>query len=549
MATKKPAKKNNGLAVIYARYSSHNQKDASIEQQVAECEAHAKELGLKVIEVYADRAISGRTDRRPNFQRMMKASTKGRFQYVLAWKSNRIGRNMLQAMLNEKKLTDNGVRVLYSEEDFDDTAAGRFALRSMMNVNQFYSENMAEDIMRGLMDNAQQAKVNGSLPLGYRNLDGHYAIDKPAAKVVVEIFTRVAAGHALIDIARDLNARGVRTKQGKKFTKNSFNVMLHNERYRGIYIYKDIRQENAIPRIISDDLFFRVQEALKLKKNPRGARRRVTGTYLLTGKLFCGHCRSPMTGASGTSKQGDLHYYYRCQGRKAKVCDKKNVQRDWLEEKVTEAIVQHCLTDEVIEMIADKTLEYNKNRLHAPHVQMMEDELASIKVSLKNLLKAIEAGIFSDTTKNRLDELEARQAELTGRLAEEKSNVITISREDMIAGLNMFKDGDITDKAFQARLFDTFLTSVYLYDDGFKIDFALIGKSTSVSFGEEAEVDGLGGGVRLSVIHLHHEYNGCRRAGPRWIKSHHRWRDSRNIRELFCFKGKNAATGFMWLCG
>ena len=155
MSTKK-SKRSTGptFGVIYARYSSHAQKDASIEQQVAECRKFAAERNISIVEIYADRAISGKTDRRPSFQRMMHDAEKRKFQVVIAWKSNRIGRNMMQAMVNEARLNEFGIRVLYTEEDFDDTAAGRFALRSMMNVNQFYSENMAEDIKRGLQDNA-----------------------------------------------------------------------------------------------------------------------------------------------------------------------------------------------------------------------------------------------------------------------------------------------------------------------------------------------------------------------------------------------------------
>ena len=147
-------------AVIYARYSSHNQREVSIEQQIAECTKHAAALGLRIVGTYEDRAISGKTDNRPRFQQMMRDAEKGKFQAVVAWKSNRIGRNMLQAMVNEAKLDDYGVKVFYAEEDFDDTAAGRFALRNMMNVNQFYSENMAEDITRGLYDNASKCMAN-----------------------------------------------------------------------------------------------------------------------------------------------------------------------------------------------------------------------------------------------------------------------------------------------------------------------------------------------------------------------------------------------------
>ena len=112
---------------------SHNQREASIEQQVKACRELAVRLGLDVVETYEDKAISGKSDRRPSFQRLLRDAEKGYFDCVLAWKSNRMGRNMLQAMTNEARLKDWGVRTFYAEEDFDDTAAGRFALRNMIH--------------------------------------------------------------------------------------------------------------------------------------------------------------------------------------------------------------------------------------------------------------------------------------------------------------------------------------------------------------------------------------------------------------------------------
>ena len=218
--------KYSGAAVIYARYSSHNQRDVSIEQQVKQCQEFALRSNLQIIEVYADRAISGKTDQRPNFQRMMREAEKKKFKYVIAWKSNRMGRNMLQAMINEARLDEYGVRCLYTEEDFDDTAAGRFALRNMMNVNQFYSENMAEDVMRGMMDNAQKCMVNGPIPLGYRKgTNGKYEVEPKEAEVVKEIFERFHDGDLLVDIANDLNGRGIKTKAGNRWNKGSFHRM------------------------------------------------------------------------------------------------------------------------------------------------------------------------------------------------------------------------------------------------------------------------------------------------------------------------------------
>lgn len=489
---KKPANETM-TGVIYARYSSHAQKDASIEQQVAECTAYAKDHHIRIVDSYEDRAISGRTDKRPSFQRMMKDAEKGKFQCVVAWKSNRMGRNMVQAMVNEARLQEAGVKCRYVEEDFDDSAAGRFALRSMMNVNQFYSENMAEDIKRGMLDNAKQCKLtNGHVPFGYRkSADLHYELDPPKDAIVREIFQRAAAAEPLIDIARDLNERGIKTSTGREWNRGSFHL-LENERYTGVYIYDDIRVEGGIPRIVSDELFWRVQEVLKVKRNPRNrGRHRATGEdYLLTGKLFCGYCKSPMSGVSGTSKTGELHHYYICQKRRREhTCNKANVRRDMIETAVARAIQSYALQPEILEWIADKTVAHFEKKLEEAQVSILEEQLAGTKKSIANILKAIEAGVFTPTTKDRLLALEKEQADLEHKIIAARAEVIDIDRETIIEGLGMFRDGNPEDKKYQAALFDTFLLAVYVYDDKLKIVFSFTGDRNKLTIPFHFDVD------------------------------------------------------------
>ena len=490
-------------AVIYARYSSHNQREVSIEQQVRECMKHAAELGLHVVGTYEDRAISGKTDKRPNFQRMMRDAEKGKFQAVVAWKSNRIGRNMLQAMVNEAKLEDCGVKVFYAEEDFDDTAAGRFALRNMMNVNQFYSENMAEDITRGLYDNASKCMANGRQPLGYkRGEDGRVVLDEANAAVVREIFTRVAAGDLFVDIARDLNAQGIKTSKGANWNKGSFQSICQNERYRGIYIYGDVRVADGIPRIVSDDLWYRVQEAMRMKKNPVGTRHRVGAEdYLLTGKLRCGHCGSYMTGVSGTSRNGELHYYYTCQKRRTEhACDKKNIRRDVIEPAVAQAIKMYCLTDDVIAWIADRTVEYWEKHDNDLQIEALEQQLEENKKATSNMLKAIEMGIITEATRTRMVELETEQSRLSVQLNAAKEDVVKIDREQIISYLELLQQGDIHDRDFQMELFKNFLVAVYVYDDNrMKLVFSCMGDQNSVEIPLETGEDPPDGGLSLDA--------------------------------------------------
>lgn len=519
---KHPAKPKRGKkleieepGVLYGRYSSHNQKDISVEQQFEKGYELAAEYGIRIIDTYADRAVSGRTDKRRDFQRMMTDAAKGKFRYVIAWKSNRMGRNMLEALINEARLQDLGVRVLYVEEDFDDTAAGRFAARSMMNVNQFYSENMAEDIKRGLYDNAANCMVaNGHLPYGYKADETlHYAIDEPKAAVIREIFTRVSCGEAFVDIMASLNARGIKTSYGRPWGRSSFQKILSNERYRGIYIYGDVRKEGGIPRIISDELYFKVQEVITTKKNPQG-RHRVNGDYLLTGKLFCGHCKSPMTGISGTSRSGNLHYYYVCQKRRTeKTCEKKNLRRDDIELQVAKAIKRRTLDDDTINWIADSVVEYSQHQESASGIGLLEDQLKDTQRSIKNLMAAIEQGIITPTTKARLMELEKEQSDIDRKITMAKADVIPVNRDQLVGWLKKLQAGDVHDKKYQAELFDTFLIAVYVYDnpdgqDYMKVVFNYAGSKNTVEIPlDPSVIDNVEnietGAVRLSSAQVH----------------------------------------------
>ena len=501
---KKPA---GGNAIIYARYSSHNQRDVSIEQQIEACRKHAAELGLTITDTYEDRAISGRTDNRPAFQRMMRDAEDGKFQYVLAWKSNRMGRNMMQAMVNESRLMDCGVKVFYAEEDFDDSAAGRFALRSMMNVNQFYSDNLAEDVRRGLMDNASKCMANGRQPLGYkRGEGGKVVVDEPAAAIVREIYTRIASGEMFMDIARDLNRRGIKTQSGSEWDKSSFKVLCRNERYRGIYIYGDTRIEGGIPPIVDDVLWYKVQEVLKVKKSKNRHHCPSDEDYLLTGKLRCGKCGGYMIGMSGRSKTGDVHHYYACQNRRVgHTCDKKNIRRDVVEPAVAQAIKQYCLTDDAIEWITDQTIAYWEDEDRKLQIDSIENDLSAVQSSISNVMKAIEMGVITETTRDRLIELERQQTDLKSKLALAKEEIVHVDRKDLISSLLAFRHGNVHDRAYQEKLFNAFLIAVYVYDDDhLKLVFNSFGKDDTVNIaldlGENDDNSGLSDVSKSSPI-------------------------------------------------
>lgn len=467
MPYKKINKEQETIAVIYARFSSHNQREESIEQQVAECKKYAVANGIKIVEIYADSAKSGRSDHRPQFQRMQRDAKKGKFNTILAYKSNRIARNMLNAMIFENEMDQYNVRVLYAKEEFGNNAAGRFALRTMMNVNQFFSENMGEDIKRNQTDNAMNCRANGPASFGYKaGADGKFVIDEERAAIVREIFARVAGGEAFIDIAIDFNSRGIKTQRGNEWGKSSFAKIIRNERYIGVYIFDDIRIEGGMPPIISEELFYKVQKRLEQKNGPT-TRNRDSAPYLLTGKLFCGECESHMKGMSGTSKGGSSHYYYVCNEQRTKgTCDKKATKRDYVEREIARGIKEYILQDDVIEWLADVVEEYRKEQKNNPELLTLQDRLSDVKISIKNMLAAIEQGIVTETTKDRLIELEAEQSKLKSNITLLKSEHLNVTRDQVKIWLESFKNGSIDDKDYQAKLFNSFLLKAYLYDDG-----------------------------------------------------------------------------------
>ena len=503
------------LGVIYARYSSHNQKEESIEQQIDACTDFADKNGIRIVGIYADKAISGRSDRRPNFQRMMRDAEKQQFQIVIAYKSNRIARNMLNALQYEARLDLFGVKTLYAKEEFGNTAAGRFALRTMMNVNQFYSENMGEDIKRGMVDNANECKVNGMLPLGYvKSKEGKYAIAPDEAAVVREIFDSFLKGVTVAEIARSLNQRGVRTKLGREWNKNSFHIMLKNDNYIGVYRHSGVVVEDGIPPILEKEVFAAVQEKLANKKKAVG-RRAANGEYLLTGKLFCGYCGSYMIGVSGTGKNGTVHNYYQCQKRHAEGrCEKKNVRRDFIERLIAHLTQEYILLDDTIEWIADSTMSFQAVARRESGIAQIERDLADNRKVAKNIMAAIEQGIITETTKARLLEVEETIHDLERSLSVAKAAMQPIEREKVVFYLENMRIGSTSDKAYQKRLIDTFVKSVTLWDDRIQIDYyhspgkhkfsysleELIGKTKSESDASN---------VRADSLELHHVVADC----------------------------------------
>lgn len=455
-------------AVIYARFSSHNQRDESIDGQVRVCTEFAKKNDMQIIEVYADRAFSGKTDARPEFQRMIKDSSKGRFEAVLCYAVDRFARNRYDAATYKNKLKVNGVRVYYATSPMNDNPESILLESVMEGLAEYYSENLSRSIKRGMMENALECKVvGGSVPLGYKvGADHKYEIDTAGAQLVRTIFDMYASGSSALEICQALNEQGARTSKGAKFNKNSLHTILSNTKYIGRYTYHDVVIEHGIPQIIPDDLFEKVQAQLKIVHSARGHKKAKHEEYLLTTKCFCGHCKMPMVGESGTSKSGDMHYYYKCVTRKRdRSCQKKIERKTPLEVRVVEFVKHRVLTDETIEEIAARAAELMAQEAADNTIlTSLKAQLSDVNNALKNILRAIEMGIINDDTKQRMEELQALKADLLLNIDHEEAEKPILSKDQIAFWLTSFKKGDTQNEEYRRRIIDTLVNCVYVYD-------------------------------------------------------------------------------------
>ena len=472
-------------AVIYARYSSDSQREASIEGQLRDCKDYAEKNGITVVGTYIDRAYSAKTDDRPDFQHMIKDSAKKIFDVVLVWKLDRFARNRYDAVNYKYQLEKNGVHLVSAMEPISQGPEGIMVESMLIGMAEYYSAELALKVARGERENALQCKYNGGMvPLGFTigKEDRLYHIDPETAPIVQEIFRRYADGEPAEKIAASLNERGLRTRTGKPFVKNSFFQIFRNRRYIGEYRYKDIVTPGGIPAIVDQDLFDRVQQRFEQNRIAHGRPAKEDVSYLLTTKLFCGKCGTLMGGESGTSHMGNTYYYYKCGNAKRHGkahCDLKAIRKEPLERFVVDTAIKVVFSDEIIEQLIDLVMEaQQKENTRLP---VLKDQLRDTEKRLANLLEAIEQGILTPTTKQRLDELEARKEALNTSILEEELKKPVLTREWMRFWFEKFRKGDMRDMEHQRQIIDTFVNSVYVFDDRVVLNFNFTDDSKTIS--------------------------------------------------------------------
>ena len=476
-------------AVIYARYSSDNQREESIEGQIRECTAYAEKNGITIVKHYIDRALSAKTDNRPEFQQMIKDSEKRLFDIVLVWKLDRFARNRYDSAHYEYQLERNHVKLVSATEPISEGPAGIMVKSMLTGMAEYYSAELSEKVVRGMTENVLKGKYNGgTIPIGYTvDEEKFFQIDPLKAPFVVEVFQRYNDGATMKELMNWLNDSGVTTNRNQKFTYNSIQTLLTNRRYIGENRFKDIVMPDSIPVIIEKELFDSVQD--KIAKNRRApARHKAEDDYLLTTKLFCGMCGAMMFGECGTSRNKNVHHYYKCaNAKRTKTCKKKTVRKEWLEDLVVNETMKMIRDDDSIQSIVDAVmiLQEQENTV----LPLLEKQMKDIENGIENLLNAIQAGVLTSSTKGRLEKLEAQQKELEIRIAEEKLAKPKVSADFVKFWLTNFRKLDPNVKSHRETLINTFVNAVYLYDEKVLITFNYKDGTKTITFDEIAAKD------------------------------------------------------------
>ncbi|MCL2197285.1 MAG: recombinase family protein [Defluviitaleaceae bacterium] len=457
-------------AVIYARYSSSSQTEQSIEGQLRDCYSFAEREGFSVIETYVDRALTGRSDNRPDFQRMVADAKKKQFQYVIVYKLDRFTRNRYDSAVYKHKLKQCGVKVVSATENISDNPEGVILEAVLEASAEYYSLELSQKIKRGYRESILKGNfLGGTIPLGYKSKNKKLVVDEENAPIIKWVFEQYASGANKKVILDELTAKGIYSpKTGKPYGITAFQDALRSRKYIGILEWSDIVVENACPALIDKETFYKVQERLDANRKA-GATKKAKTDYLLYGKLFCGHCGVNMIGDCGKSRNGERHHYYACRARKnKKECDKKSEKKDFLEWYVVEQTIEYVLTPARMEIIADGVIVEYEKEFNTGRIKELEKRLAKVERDIKklfNMMLKTDSNAIMKNCENKIKELELQQTDIEIDISKLKiATDIRYTKEDIIKWLKTFASGDLFDLEFRKRVIDVFINSIYLYD-------------------------------------------------------------------------------------
>lgn len=407
---------------LYARVSSERQDiDLSISAQLRTLREYASRNGHTVVKEYIDEAESGRSIDRPGFKQMIVAARQKTtpFEVILVWKLSRFARNREDSTIYKSLLRKQGIQVISINEPVEDTPSGRLLEGIIEVIDEFYSANLAQDVRRGMRENANRGFCNGGrAPYGYIRIkvqDGTTARttlepDPKTAPIVQRIFRECLAGEGLKSIARRLNADGLVSRTGKKWGSTSLEKILHNEAYTGALVWGKraknpvqasnnpllLRKDGVWPALIDQAIFKQAQAKLTARAPQVIHPRQVDSPYLLSGIIHCGKCGSTMVG-HGSSRR---YQYYICGNAHRKgreVCPSAMLPKNKVEGFVIDSIKSYILTEENLEELVKLTNEElaQNSASENEKLELLQFQITEVDSRLGKLYDALETGEFN----------------------------------------------------------------------------------------------------------------------------------------------------------
>ena len=453
-------------AVVYARFSSTNQRSESIDAQKRACYKYISEKGYTPVGDYVDEALTGTNLLRPGFQKLLEDSQKGMFDTVIVHKYDRLSRSVYDTLDVQQQLARYGIRVESVIEPFNDSPEGQLQQIVQLGVSQYYSANLAREVVKGLKENAYKAMHNGGIPPYGFDVDPEtkkYIINEHEASGIRIMFEKIIQGWSYRELAEYLNLLGYRTKIGNKFSAtSSFYDILTNPKYMGVYTYNRsvskpkqigmkrshrknkneeeiIRIPNGVPAIVDKETFELVQKLLKQRRRSKG-QHKAKEVYLLTGLVECAECGSAYHGSSRIGGRNKSKYVsYRCSKRKKleNPCKCKEINKTLLDEFVVNQLYTTLLNQTNLEQLLEEVnvklkQKYADMDQELPQLQKQLDE---VNQKISNLVQAIAMGGLGslDTITQEIQRLEHDKVKLTELVQENqvKKESLTLTLEQL----------------------------------------------------------------------------------------------------------------------
>lgn len=430
-------------AVAYTRFSSENQNDVSIEAQMRAIKEYAVKNDYEIVKQYIDRAKSASSDKRPEFQKMIKDSKSGNFDAVIIHKIDRFARNMKDAAWYKAELNQFNVDLLSVNEDLTGES-GDLVFNIMASVADWYLKNLKNEIDTKVRITAEKGYFLGGIPpFGFSTEDTYeemkygdrikkikrkkYIINEEEAKIVRYMFDLAEKGFSTINIQNKLNEEGYKTRKGKKWHYSSIYDMLHNPKYSGTYVYargnhrtSHIKRDdavvipNAIPEIISQEKWESVQKEMKKRRRIKSN----TKQYLLKRLIYCGECKNHMIPYGGNYSRYVCSKWESERKKGIKPDHFMSIAKDKVENYVIDFMINEVFKNTDTKIIADNINKLSKIKLERSkeNINKLNENIEKLKLKKerleKNYLNAVESGLESSVFLNRIKEIKNNLKEL-----------------------------------------------------------------------------------------------------------------------------------------